>query len=694
MNTKVGGQIHGISLSAFLQMSEMEDTTCTLKVMAGDKVGHLYMLKGELIAAEIGDMKDEQAAYEIISWEESTIEIEEKVSKTKKEIKMPLMNILMEGAKIRDEKSATKKKHEAPAKPPPLSRETEEPKLVMEEKTPDTKPEAIPATEPSVPPKEPPVHVAEPGKKTVKSKKKVAAPAGKGSKKLLTVSVILFGIIAIVIIGLITWFKVISPMGQKKECNQVMTEVGAAKKLEQKEKLLSDYIYAHDSGIFTSKAEKKLEKIREDIDNRDFKDAMTSVNNLQINEDYLDKATGIYRRYLARHPDGLHTREVKRKVNDIPRIVDDSDYKRLKNIEQFDYDKKILSYNKYLQQHPDGKHVKEVTQMLADLSEVYYTYVKKEVSSCNAKGNWDQCIKTCNIFIDNYEDSKRIRTVRNLLHDIQGKADFAELKEEAKLKGTNYSGAVKIYEQYLRQNPNSSTKKQIKSELAVLGRKIELRNEFNKLSAFCKNRQKDIFIRIDKLDKYINKNPYGLYTKTARKIMVQLQKEEYEFLEQQDMIKEERLNEELRLAAMQREKERLQSEKDKVIKQLKNDGKRYEINSGGVVTDTQTGLMWAMLDSYVELKDCMGYEEAKRYVKKLDLGGYNDWRLPSPNDLMVIFLNKPYFPTSEAIRYWTSEEYWRGSHEMVTILRSTGNNQWQRKKAGMGDCCSVRAVRP
>jgi hypothetical protein len=706
MDTKVGGQIHGISLSAFLQMSEMEDTTCTLKVMAGDKVGHLYMLKGELIAAEMGDLKDEQAAYEIISWEESTIDIEEKVSRTEKKIKMPLMNILMEGAKIRDEKSATKKKQEAPAKPssthptepPPLFGKTEEPQLVMEKQTPGTKPEsksgATFAIDLEAPATKAPATSTEPGKKAVKSKKTVAAPIGKGTKKLFTVSVILVATIAILLIGLITWFQIISPMIQKKEFDKVMAEVGVAKKLEQKEKLLRDYIDTHGLDIFIPKAEEKLEKVLKDIDNRDFKDAMTSVDNLKIDEDYLDKATGICRRYLARHPDGLHTSEVKKKINDIPGLVDDDDYERLKNIEQFDYDKKILSYNRYLKQHPDGKHVKDVKQMLSGLSEVYYTYVKKEVSSCNAKKDWNQCIITCNTFIENYEDSKRIRTVRNILHDIHGKADFTALKEEATLKGTDYYGAVRIYEQYLEKNPNSSIKKQIKSELAVLGRKIVLRNEFNELSAFCKNRHKDIFGRIDKLDRYINKNPSGQHTKTAKKLMVQLEKEEYEFLQQQDMIKEERLNAELKLAAMQRERQRLQSEKDKIIEQLKNGGKRYKIDPEGVATDTQTGLMWQILDSYIERKHCMGYEEAKSYVEKLDLGGYNDWRLPTPNDLMVIFFNKPYFPAGEAIRYWTSEAYWRGSHEMVTILHSTGNNRWQRKKVSMGDCCSVRAVRP
>ena len=52
MNIGVGGQIHGIGLSSFLQMSEMEKTTCTLRIKADEKIGLLYLLKGELIAAE------------------------------------------------------------------------------------------------------------------------------------------------------------------------------------------------------------------------------------------------------------------------------------------------------------------------------------------------------------------------------------------------------------------------------------------------------------------------------------------------------------------------------------------------------------------------------------------------------------------------------------------------------------------
>ena len=77
----VGGQLHGISLDSFLQMAQMEKTTCTLSVKKGGNLGFMYLLKGELIDAETGDVSGKEAACEIISWSNAIIEIENSCSK-------------------------------------------------------------------------------------------------------------------------------------------------------------------------------------------------------------------------------------------------------------------------------------------------------------------------------------------------------------------------------------------------------------------------------------------------------------------------------------------------------------------------------------------------------------------------------------------------------------------------------------
>ncbi len=75
-----------------------------MKVKDNDEVGYLYILEGELISAESGDLKNREAFNRIISWENVAIEIENTCTKTENEINQPLMNLLMEGLRVKDEK--------------------------------------------------------------------------------------------------------------------------------------------------------------------------------------------------------------------------------------------------------------------------------------------------------------------------------------------------------------------------------------------------------------------------------------------------------------------------------------------------------------------------------------------------------------------------------------------------------------
>jgi len=106
LNSSFGGRIHGISLASFLQMSEMEQTTCKLKITSEDKTGYLYLTDGQLIDAETGSLHAETAAYEIVSWDNTQIEVERRQIKRQKTIQQSLMNILMQANKIKDEQEA------------------------------------------------------------------------------------------------------------------------------------------------------------------------------------------------------------------------------------------------------------------------------------------------------------------------------------------------------------------------------------------------------------------------------------------------------------------------------------------------------------------------------------------------------------------------------------------------------------
>ena len=60
----------------------------------------------------------------------------------------------------------------------------------------------------------------------------------------------------------------------------------------------------------------------------------------------------------------------------------------------------------------------------------------------------------------------------------------------------------------------------------------------------------------------------------------------------------------------------------------------YTDNEDGTVTDNITGLMWQQSpdlngDGVINVDDKLSYEDALAGADQFNLGGYNDWRLPS-----------------------------------------------------------------
>lgn len=117
LNAGAIGEIEGISLASFLQLIEMEKKTCTLHVKAYERSGIMYFLKGELMAAETADLHNLEAVYEMICWDRIKIGIENTCKIKDKEIEQPLMSVLMEGLKKKDEKEHEDKTKKTPLKP-------------------------------------------------------------------------------------------------------------------------------------------------------------------------------------------------------------------------------------------------------------------------------------------------------------------------------------------------------------------------------------------------------------------------------------------------------------------------------------------------------------------------------------------------------------------------------------------------
>jgi CheY-like chemotaxis protein len=105
LEASAGGFVRGITLPTFLQMIEMERKTCTITVTTGDRSGCLYFRKGVLLDAEVEDLRGPMAAMDVLSWDETAIEIRNACKVGKRIITFDLQHLLMECMRIKDEEA-------------------------------------------------------------------------------------------------------------------------------------------------------------------------------------------------------------------------------------------------------------------------------------------------------------------------------------------------------------------------------------------------------------------------------------------------------------------------------------------------------------------------------------------------------------------------------------------------------------
>lgn len=109
-----GGTLHNVSSGIFLQLMEMEQKTCTIRLedKSLGKKGVLFFQDGELLDARVDNLQGKLAAYKIFSWEEVNISIQNVCPKMENKIDSELQALILESARLKDEKRKEKKEVE------------------------------------------------------------------------------------------------------------------------------------------------------------------------------------------------------------------------------------------------------------------------------------------------------------------------------------------------------------------------------------------------------------------------------------------------------------------------------------------------------------------------------------------------------------------------------------------------------
>lgn len=101
-----GGTLHSVSSGMFLQLIEMEQKTCTIRLedkSTGEK-GILFFREGELLDARVNNLKGESAAHKIFFWDEVNLSIQNGCALAENRIRKDLQPLILEAARQKDEK--------------------------------------------------------------------------------------------------------------------------------------------------------------------------------------------------------------------------------------------------------------------------------------------------------------------------------------------------------------------------------------------------------------------------------------------------------------------------------------------------------------------------------------------------------------------------------------------------------------
>ncbi len=665
IDTNVGGQIHGISLPSFLQMTEMEQSTFSLRITSAGQVGMMHIFEGRLIAAELDQWTGRDAAYRIIAWDDATIEIAPAAPSKTDEIKQPLMHVLMESLKIKDDITA-------PLEQPPIPPSAKKIKR-------GAKPAGV-----------------KPPKRLVRLERAPDPRTPRKKLRLVYLFAIALGVVIIAGSVMVVGLHIINKRSERDQWEQIGKMAERLPSLEKKQTFLKNFLETNPHTSYTKEIQSQLDQITRKIEEQEFDKITLKVSSLPVDENFERTAVELYGNFMQTYPDSAFSKEITSAITDIKTLVDQYYYEELKRAARMDLHERLDVYNHYLKQFPEGRYQEDVKVLINEMGERHLDYLKAEDSKCEQNQRWETCVQRYQKFIANFDGLPLAKEAQRSMKALEDKRDLVQLRKLKDEAQNDYLKALKAYQTYLAEHPETTQKKAIEQTLAELNQKLGLQRKWQAVRSYATSSKSSLFERIQRVDRYLKANSSGPYAGEARELMDELEGQRHSAL-RRNQVEEEKMaaRERIRLEEEKRSQQlqHVRQLQRQLERELKN-SKRFQTNGNGTTTDQTTGKTWALIDSYDELGGCINYQDAKRYAHSLVLGGHRDWRLPTANELAAIYKQTPFFPQTDAKWYWTADAYARGYHSVADVVTSKPETLFEREHRKQDACGAVRAVRP
>ena len=661
MDTGIGGQIHGISLPSFLQMAEMEKSSFTLRVTSRNRVGQLHLNEGKLLAAQQDDIAGREAAYRIISWDDASIDIEPLKASVEDEIKQPLMHVLMESLKIKDESTYN---HDAPPQPRgrPVGKRRPGP--------------------------------SKPSKRLVRLERAPTPQAPVKKRSILSLIAIGIGAFAILAAIFVGYFHFVEDRRSSDDYNKLMAQVEKADTPKNKLALLQDYLTKRRDPSHDAVIQSRILELQKQIEQNDFDKITLAVSALPLDKHYEEKAIDLYGRFLEKYPQSKKKDEINKSVAEIKNLLDQYYYDELKRAARLDFNKRLTTYRQYLEKFPDGTFKDDVRILIHEMGEKYLSYLESETSQCEQNRQWEPCIEHCDNFIQAFEGLTLPKKALGLKKQLEDQRDLFQLRKRAAEEGLSAHKIYDIYKTYLDDHPDSSQRQAIEKEMAQVGRQMNARQKWLAVQSFATNPSHALNRRIAKVDGYLRANISGAYAHDAQSLLDRLEQERLD-MKRKSKLQAQLKDEQTRLRRLKEQQARQQLRIRSVQAELESRLKastRFHSNGDGTFKDLTTGLTWCLLDSYQELGGCVAFDDAVKYVQGLRRGGHSAWRLPSAGELASLYKQAPYFPDSGAQWYWSGETAVKGYHSVAQVVSAEHEPVFRREQRPITECGSARAV--
>jgi hypothetical protein len=128
------------------------------------------------------------------------------------------------------------------------------------------------------------------------------------------------------------------------------------------------------------------------------------------------------------------------------------------------------------------------------MEQEYYAYIEGQLREREKLNDWDSCLQLSQRFIDLYPHSAKIDALeeyqRHCRENIVSDKALRDLSKQAKTLSNDYTGIVRLYDDYLKANPQTPAKKEMEQKITAfqaLAQKKRIATEREKMTALIQD---------------------------------------------------------------------------------------------------------------------------------------------------------------------------------------------------------------